>query len=122
MAWSIANGATSVEFVPLSGEIEQQYEMPTGVFWPLRGTDPVVQYGDMRKAALSTPVWLVKGDAARATMVSVLSSKKRLTLTDDTATVKYVRVVGGFGIRTQDTPERDTQPRYLVTVTLQEVS
>ncbi len=120
--WSIANGSVTVSFTPLSGEIEQNYEIPTGVFWPLRGSDPVIQYGPVRKPSITTPQWLIQGDTAKTQMIAVLGPRKRLTLTDDTTGVKYVKVIGSYSIRTQDTPDRDTNPRYIVTVTLQEVS
>lgn len=122
MSWTLSDtqGALSVSFTPVSGSVKRQYEKPTGVFYPLRGSTPVIQYGPTRLSSIETPQWFIQGSTT--TIVALLSTGHRLALTDDTGSTRYVKVVGQFTVELQDTPDRATSPKYLVSTTLVEVA
>jgi hypothetical protein len=120
MAWTLTDTdtATSVTFTVPAGETVEVVEQPTGVWYPLRGSAPMVTVGPARLAGLSTPDWLVIGDAAWAQMKAILTAGHRLTITDDMGAVSTVRVDGGYQMRVEDTPNRGTSPRRRVKVKL----
>jgi hypothetical protein len=110
-AWSVSNSSGTAYFDVLAGELEVTTSKATGLLWPLRGSNPIVQSGPTRVPTLSTPDWLTTSNSDHELLMSILTSGSRLTITTDLGDSYSAVVSGDIVVRIEDTPERSTRPR-----------
>ena len=117
-AWTVSGNGASVTFDVSAGQVTVTQTKVAGVLWPLRGSNPVVQSGPTRVGSLSTPEWVTTSNSQHSTLMSILTSGVRLTITSDTSDVYYAIVTGDIVVNIEDTPTRSTFPRRRYTVPL----
>ena len=118
--WTLTDtemGSTAT-FTVLSGGIRETREIPTGVFYPLRGTNPLVITGVARASRLLTPDWYVVGNAEWAAVKAVLLSGHRLVISDEYGISFPCRVSGSYEVEIVDAPSRNVLPRRRIKVEL----
>ena len=121
-AWTVSGPGGTATFDVVAGELEVKRTKVTGVLYPLRGQSPIVQSGVTRVASLTTPDWLTTTNSQHSTLMNVLTTSGRLTITTDTGETYFAVVSGDVVIKTEDTPTRYTSPRRRYTVPLIGVS
>ena len=118
--WTLTDtetGATAT-FDVLSGGIVETKEIPTGIFYPLRGVNPLVITGVPRASILRTPDWYVVGASEWVSLRDILTSGHRLTIADEYGLTYPCRVTGSYEVEIIDAPSRNVIPRRRVRVEL----
>lgn len=118
--WSLQDTevGTTATFDVLSGGIVESKQIPTGIFYPLRGVTPLVITGVPRASTLRTPDWYIVGNAQWVTLREILTSGHRLLITDETGASYACRVTGSYEVELVDAPSRAVVPRRRVRVEL----